>query len=276
MKKITIIITRYNESNELIIPCITSISNQKNVEAVTYFLDQKKDEYMERLCNNLSNKKIKIIYKNIPAISLSNARNTGIRLAKTDYVLFTDCDAIPDTNWAYELALPFTISKKIAIIGGKSSPKWLSKQKWYHHSNILMDIYSLLDLGENIKEIDRIVGVNFVLNKKLLGKDSFFNENLGRRPGSLLGGEESELCKRAIKKGFKIFYNGKARVQHQIQKDRMNLKWIIRRFYYGGYGKALIGGAPKTYSQKRNIYDKLVLGIVTIPYLIGFIKGKIK
>ena len=139
-----------------------------------------------------------------------------------------------------------------------------------------MDIYSIFNLGKNTKETDRIVGVNFGLNKKLLKKQAFFDETLGRRPGTLFGDEESDLCKRSREKDFKVFYNGKSIVEHQIQENRMNLIWVMRRFYYGGYGKAILGGAPKTYTNKRNIYDKLVLIVVVIPYIVGFLRSKIK
>jgi len=276
MKNISVILTRYNESNKLIIPCLKKLAKQKNIRVDIFFLDQKSDNQIKKLCNGLSNQDIKIFYKKIPIISLSYARNYGIKLAKTDKILFIDCDAIPDKNWAYELLKIFDINEKIAIVGGKSEPLWLKKPKWYHKSNIIREIYSLIDLSNEPIKTMKIVGVNFGINKKLLKEESYFNENLGRRPGSLLGGEESDLCKRSINKGFLIYYTPQAIVKHQIQIDRMSLKWILRRFYYGGVGKAIIGGLPKTYSKKRNIYDKLIFPLIVIPYFIGYLNGKIK
>lgn len=276
MNKATIIVTRYNEPNSLIHPCLVALSKQRNISTLVYFLDQEEDNETKVLCNNLSTKNVKIVYKIITAKSLSYARNLGIKLSKTDIILFTDSDAIPSENWASELTRTFTINNKIAIVGGKAIAKWLTKPKWYHHSNILMDAYSTIDLGEETKETDKIVGVNFGFKKSLLKKEASFDENLGRRPGSLLGGEETDLCERTIKKGFSVFYNGKAVVQHQIQKDRMNLSWIFKRSYYWGYGRAIAGGMPKTYTTKRNFYDKLILLLILFPYSLGFLRGKIK
>ena len=276
MKRISIILTRYNEPNYLVIPCLESLSKQKNINSIIYFLDQRNDKKIREFCRKLTNKRNKIIYKKIQAKSLSYARNFGIKLSKTNLVLFTDCDAILEENWAFELSKTFDINKKIVIVGGKSQPLWLEKTKWYHKSNIIRDIYSLFDIGDEIKQTDRIVGVNFAIRKDLLGGEAYFNKDLGRRPGSLLGGEESDLCKRTIKKNLLIYYTPNAIIKHQIQKDRMSLKWIIRRFYYGGYSKALTGGSPKTYSDKRNIYDILLLVIIIIPYLFGYLVGKLK
>jgi cellulose synthase/poly-beta-1,6-N-acetylglucosamine synthase-like glycosyltransferase len=275
MKKVSIIVTRYNEPNKLINPCLIALSKQKGIQAKVYFLDQKEDDETKSLCKRLSNKNIKIICKNIPAKSLSYARNIGIKLSKTDIILFTDADAIPSQNWAFELTKTFNSKENIVIVGGRATAKWLTNLKWYHKSNILIDVYSTLDLGKEVKETDRIVGVNFGLNKKLLKTEAFFDESQGRRPNSLLSGEDCDLCKRTRGKGFKIFYNGNAIVQHQIQKERMGLFWIMKRFYYGGYGRAILGGMPKTYTDKRNVYDRLLILIISVPYIIGFLKGKI-
>ncbi len=272
---VTITLTRYNEANELIHPCIEGLAQQKNVRATVYFLDQTFDAATKKLCANLSTKNITIHYKKISDKSLSNARNIGIKLAKTDLVLFIDSDAIPEPNWAYELANTYRANPKAAIVGGKSVAKWLCKPKWYHKSNILMDMYSTIDLGATTLETSRIVGVNFSLNKKLLKQEAFFDENLGRRPGSLMSGEESDLCARSEKKGFTTYYTGKATVHHQIQTDRMRLAWVFRRYWYAGKERAMVGGTPQTYTNKRNMYDRLLLPLVAIPYVFGFISNKL-
>lgn len=276
MNKITITLTRYRESNDLINPCLKMLAKQKKIKAEIYFLDQKYDKNTKKLCKNISSKNIKFLYKVIPDKSLSYARNEGIKLAKTDIILFIDCDAIPMKDWAFELAKIFKIDNKIAVVGGKSIPKWIKNPSWYHKSNIAMDVYSLIDISNKVTPTEKIVGVNFAINKKHLGNEAMFNVNLGRRPGSLLGGEETDFCRRILKKGFKIYYTPYAVVKHQIQKDRMTLYWLIKRFYYGGLGKAMIGGAPKTYSSKRNIYDIFLMAIIIVPYVIGYLKGRIK
>lgn len=276
MEKVTIVVTRYAETNDLVIPCLEALSKQERCNCNVLFLDQKEDNEIKNPCRELSNKNVKIIYKKIPPISLSYARELGTKIARTYLVLFTDVDAIPDRYWAYQLTKTLNSNDEIGVVGGKSLPLWLTKPKWYHNSNIVQEIYSLIDLSDEVKETGKIVGVNFGLNKKKLKFKKYFNQNLGRKPGSLIGGEETDLCKRVIQHDFKVYYTPFAIVQHQIQKDRMSLLWIMRRFYYGGLGKSKIGGMPKTYSQKRNIYDKFILGIIAIPYILGYLRGKLE
>lgn len=270
----SVVLTRYNEPNDLILPCLENLALQKNISLKVLFLDQKRDDFMKNYLRKLSNKRINFIYKNIPAKSLSYARNVGINLVKENIVLFIDSDAIPNHDWAYNLFKSFEIND-VAISGGKSKPLWLKSPSWYHKSNMVSDVYSLIDLGDRDMKTPRIVGVNFGIKKSLLKKEAFFDESLGRRPGSLLGGEESDLCKRAIKRKLSVYYVHSAMVKHQIQKDRMSIMWLIRRFYYGGIGKALTGGMPKTYTNKKTIEDFFILPIIIIPYLIGYVRGKI-
>ncbi|MFH1289774.1 MAG: glycosyltransferase family 2 protein, partial [Nanoarchaeota archaeon] len=157
MKKVSITLTRYNEENDLVRPCLLALSKQKFVGAEVYFFDQKEDRRMKEFCSKISNKNIRLVYKKIPAKSLSHARNIGIKTSKTDIVLFIDCDAIPDKKWAFNLAKVFELDKRIAIVGGRSNPKWLKKPRWFHNSNIAREVYSLIDLSEKIIETSRIV-----------------------------------------------------------------------------------------------------------------------
>lgn len=273
--KVSIVVTRYNESNETLFMCLKGLAKQKKCICFIYVLDQKDDKETEILCNKLTSKNIKFFYKKIPVKGLSYARNLGIKYSKTDIILFIDSDAIPDEYWAYNLTKVFYIYDAIGIVGGKSEPLWRDKLRWYCYSNLLEDMYSILNLNENIIQTNKIMGVNFGINRKILGKETYFNENFGRRPGLLIGGEETDLCRRCLKKGFKILYTPFAIVKHQIFKERMQLKWIIKRFYFAGHSRNILGGMPQPYIKKFNIYDVLLLIVVIIPYILGYIKGKL-
>ena len=189
-------------------------------------------------------------------------------------MLFTDSDAIPESNWAYELSRIYALDKKIAIVGGKSFPKWLKKPRWYHKSNIVLELYSLVNLSEKVISTVKVVGVNFSLSKKRLGNLTTFKENLGRKDGKLLGGEETDMCSKAKDKDLLVYFNPKAAVAHQIPTERISFSWVIKRMYFGGYSRALRGGRPSTFHKKRNIWDRIILPILAIPYTLGYWKGK--
>nr|MBA4405532.1 hypothetical protein [Nanoarchaeum sp.] len=271
----TVVLTRYNESNKIITPCLSSLSNQKNINLEILFLDQTEDAIIKKLCKTLSNKNIKIKHHKIAAKSLSYARNIGINLSKTKLVLFIDSDAIPQEDWAFELVKSLEF-ENVGAVGSKSIPLWKSKPKWYNKTLPAKEVYSLFDLGNKTIKTKRVVGVGFGINKKIIDKESYFNEKLGRRPGSLLGGEETDLCNRIRKIGLDIYYVPSSVVQHQIQTNRMGLGWLINRFFYGGIGKAYVGGTPEVKSKKYNMQDKIFVLIISLPYLVGYLYGRLK
>jgi GT2 family glycosyltransferase len=139
----------------------------------------------------------------------------------------------------------------------------------------MTDQYSLIDYGPNEKEIDRVIGGSLGINTRQMGKEAYFDKNLGRRNGKLLGGIDSEFCERAIKKGFKVYYCGCTIAQHQILESRMTLSWSINKFYYSGYSRAIRGGRPSSMNKKREIVDCLVLGLFAIFYITGLFVGSL-
>lgn len=275
MKKATVVVTRYNESDKIVSACLKCLAEQNNVELQILFLDQKESSTIKAECKFLSKSQNKIFYKKIPAKSLSFARNLGIQLAKEEIVLFTDSDALPDKNWASEIIDTYSKDKKIGIVGGKVIPYFENKPKWYSRAKFAMEMYSIINLPRDIGEVEKVVGVNFSLNKKRLGDMAIFLENLGRKNGKLLGGEETDLCQKIIEKRFKVYYNSNALVKHFIPKERNSLIWLTRRAYWGGYSRAIRGGKPKRFDSTKTKYDNLFIPIILPFYAAGYFKGKV-
>ncbi|MBS3093533.1 glycosyltransferase family 2 protein [Candidatus Pacearchaeota archaeon] len=276
MRNLNIVITRFNESNQLVADCLKSLFNQKNQKIRIIYLEQTKSDFAQFFYKKNSNSNIDFLYKKIDPISLSYARDLGIKLSDSKIIAFTDIDAIPYPNWAEEIVNSFNRNKDIAIVGGKSIAKWPKKEKWYHKSKIVLELYSMVDILNQEGEVEKVVGVNFAINKEILKDEATFNLKLGRRSGDFSGGEETDLCLRAKLRGYKIIYNPHAIVLHQVSEDRMSFWWIIKRMYYGGISRSKRGGRPKTFTKKRNFYDKIILPVLITPYLLGFLKAKIK
>lgn len=272
---ITITLTRYAEPNWLLAQTLESLALQKNVIARVLMLDQQNNEETAALCQQLTNENITFHYQTIPAKSLSYARNEAINACETDVLLYIDTDAIAAPNWAEELTQALLLDDT-AIAGGKIIPKWHKKPSFIQKSQVVLDQYSMLDLGDNTLEVKRVVGANFGLNIARLGALATFDEALGRREGKLYSGEESKLCHDAINNGLKIYYQGSAVVQHQVLPERIKFSWIATRMYYQGMASAKRGGAPNPSNKgKYTVWDFLALGTLVPFYLLGFIKTKL-
>jgi hypothetical protein len=67
-----------------------------------------------------------------------------------------------------------------------------------------------------------------------------WNNDVGRRAGTLLGQEVREWCIRARDKGLRGFYAPNVFVEHVIHADRLNKKYFRRWFYWRGVSRAIM------------------------------------
>lgn len=266
----SIVITRYDENLTLVKRCVNSLINQTCNDYEIIFLDQIKDKFTNNYIEGIKkSKKFNIIYKVIRKNSLSYARNYGIFLAKSKIVLFCDIDCKLANNWIEEILITF-IKFRASIVGTKIIPEWEIKPNNIHNSKYISDFYSLLDLGQQYKRVNRVIGASFAINKNIIKDKVIFNEKLGRTNGNLLGGEETELCERVvINKGF-VYFSPKTYAKHYISKNRMSFRWLIKRIYYAGISRKNRGGKVSPINKKKSLWDLFVLIMIAPIYLLGY------
>ncbi|WP_338518273.1 glycosyltransferase family 2 protein [Alteromonas gracilis] len=272
---VSITLTRYAEPNWLFLETLESLSQQKNIRAHVFVLDQQNNEEIRTFCQQHSSDSIYLDYQVIPAKSLSYARNEAICQCQTDLLFYIDTDAVAEPNWAQQLYVEMS-KTQAAIAGGKIVPKWHKPPGLLQKSRFVLDQYSMLNLGETTFKVKKVIGANFAINKALLGDLAHFDEELGRQNGKLLGGEETQLCSDANDKGLDVIYVGSAAVQHQVMPERVSFKWISKRIYYGGYSRALRGGKPEPSNGggKFDGWDYFALLLLMPFYVWGYLQAK--
>jgi hypothetical protein len=83
-----------------------------------------------------------------------------------------------------------------------------------------------------------------------------WNNNVGRKAGTLLGQEVREWCIRARNLGLRGFYAPNVTVEHVIHSDRLNKKYFRRWFYWRGISRAIMyrqHGLDMENPQRRTI-----------------------
>ena len=270
--EVSVVVRTYNEPPELFKKCLDSILRQEKSTFELIVVDSSNSSEIKNICKG--NEGIKYYY--IQSSGLSEGRNKGIEVSSNDYIAFTDPDCIVDPLWLKSLCNALSQNPKIAIVGGKVMPNWLAKPPFvYKNSRLAWSTLSLLDISDNCCEVGKIVGANFGINKTLLAQAGYFSPNLGRMKGTLLGGEETDLCKRAREQGLKVIYTPYAVVEHQIPASRLTFRWMFKRMYYGGISRATLGGMAELGTSKPNIHDYIFLAIFIFPYLAGLVRGKL-
>ena len=162
-------------------------------------------------------------------VNVSEKRNMGIRLCKTDFLVFIDSDAYPDHPWLDKIESIFEQNQTIGACGGPNlSPeendeekKLISfvKKSWFvtQDSNLLKRIQS------EGKFIHFLPTCNLIVKRSIFNNKDPFDKNL-------FSNEEISLNVYIKKFGYKIYYEPSVYVFH---KDRNIKSFLKQRFIYG-------------------------------------------
>ena len=123
---ISIIITNYNYSKYLNRSIRSAfVQNYPEEKYEIIVVDNKSTDNTEDIVlDNFSNvSNLKYIYESV--LGLSQARNTGWKNAKGQYVAYLDDDAVARFDWLEKILHVFnTVYPKPACVGGKIEPLW--------------------------------------------------------------------------------------------------------------------------------------------------------
>jgi glycosyltransferase involved in cell wall biosynthesis len=268
---LTITLTRHDEPDALVSGTLRCLARQQGVRAGIDFYDQQASPGLAGLCAELSTPALRFRAHPIGKTGLSRARNLALENCPTELLLYLDADARPRPGWAAALARALS-GEGVAVAGSRILPDWEVRPLFPARSAIVREQYSLLDLGAEVFAIDRVIGAGFELDRSKLGAEARFDENLGRRDGALFGGEETDLCRRAIEAGFSVVYCGAAVVDHFVPAERITWRWLTRRFYYAGVNRAIAKGPPRP-ANRPSLANILPLVPLLPVYLFGYLRA---
>ena len=176
-----------------------------------------------------------------PTPGLSRARNAAVRDTTGDAVAFLDDDAVAMPGWIAALVKAFERTGAWCV-GGRVLPEWPVGREGELDSR-LHYLLSLLDLGDEAQTLRGPVfpcGTNMAIRRAAFDRIGAFHTRLGRTPGSLLSGEETELFRRARKAGGTIAYAPDAAVRHMIPASRLDAAYLKNRAWWEGKTVALL------------------------------------
>ncbi|MDQ0640907.1 glycosyltransferase involved in cell wall biosynthesis [Pedobacter sp. W3I1] len=181
-----------------------------------------------------------------PNMGLSNARIAGVKIVKTDLIIFVDDDNVLTMNYL-ETAIKHSLNfPQIGCFGGKSLPQYEERpQDWFFTSGINLGCQ---DFGEcqYISNFDKTkylisdyplfapIGTGMVIRKKAFMayfeeiENSTIRLALGRKGKSLTSGEDNDIVLTTIKNGYEIGYFPDMVVTHLIPKNRFELQYLKR------------------------------------------------
>jgi glycosyltransferase involved in cell wall biosynthesis len=172
---------------------------------------------------------------------LSQARNTGLKVARHELIMFTDDDCLVATNWAKIAVHLFQGDLKKLVAG---------RVELYDETHLPLAVKNALDRQE-LTSYDNILGflhgANMSFGRCVMEIIGEFDTNLGA--GShLKSAEDSEFVYRAYKHGIPVIYEPDLRVWHNHGRTG-SIEWYRQMTDHAvGTGgmimKHLIGGNP--------------------------------
>jgi glucosyl-dolichyl phosphate glucuronosyltransferase len=202
--------------------------------------DNTKD-IIEAAISKYPSHKIGYIYE--PEPGLLSGRHRGVQEAKGEILTFVDDDIEADVSWLKAIKESFD-DPTVQMVGGRNLPKyeveapqWL-EWFWLEHSyGKLCAELSLLDFGEQVREIDAnyVWGLNFSIRKiTLLKLGGFHPDCIPKHLQYFQGDGETGLTQEANQKGYKAIYQPKALVWHSVSQERMSYEYFEKRYFYQG------------------------------------------
>lgn len=236
---VSIIIVNYN-TTLLVLDCISSIKKYtKDILYEIIIVDNDSNEdieeiFYERFVNETNIRFIKLSEN----IGFGRANNEGFRVAKGKYVLCLNPDTLLVNN-AIKLMTDFLDNNPtVGICGGNLYDKEMkpthSFKKFF--PSILWEIDTLsfhklekliyrnnaiFNHSDQPMEVAYITGADLMIRKDLLNKIGGYNSNF------FMFFEETDLCLKAKKEGFKIMNVPEARIQHLEGQSYKSEKDII-------------------------------------------------
>jgi len=174
-------------------------------------------------------------------VGLSHARNRGIEESQGDIIAFIDDDARAEKSWLSKLAKVYSEEKDAGCVGGRVLLDWHEeKPAWWQPE--LDEVFNGINYSDSricLSYPRYPYGTNISFRGDVLRKVGMFRTDLGRIGKKLLAGEETEMCLRIEKGGYKILYEPMAIVYHEVAPQKLTKSYIRNRSFWHGKSLAL-------------------------------------
>ncbi len=171
---------------------------------------------------------------------LSYARNTGVRAAIGEIVVFLDDDVLAHPLFLECLLKSYDETGADAI-GGRVELRWEAKRPHWLHDELLdtLGYFSPASTRLRLSPTQEVRSCNFSLKRDLFRAIGFFSPLLSKRSSSPLHMDVVDLCRRLHANGYSLWYEPHALVEHRVSAARLTRPYFVGRAYWQGRSEIL-------------------------------------
>jgi|GEM_PF-1247245 len=210
-----------------------------------------------------------LLHETTPGKSVCLNKALNASQLKPNFYIFTDDDAIPDSQFLSQwekaaLRLPACeiFGGVIEVLFRHSPPNWLHK-----FSNHYPELYAENKGPEGAIIPEKVFGPNMAVRRSVFERGYKFNEAIGPNQSdpNYPMGSETDFCVRAAKSSPNSpwFVTG-PKVHHIVRENQLQYKYIGERAYRHGRGRAIISPIKNNYSRQALYNLKLIIKIALL------------
>ncbi len=183
-----------------------------------------------------------------PTPGLSHARNVAAAIARGQYLVYLDDDAIPCTGWIDAYRNYFLRHPGIPAGGGPIDPDWGDLKKpayWRPEFEVNRASLRFPPSTEYFPEDSLPFGANMFMQAEMFSRLGGFDRSLGMNGKRLGLAEETEWFLRLRRQGVPLGYVADAPVSHWVNPRDTTRMGLLRRAFAAGVVSVKVFGVAR-------------------------------